>query len=603
VDFVFFANDTQKVALSNASKKIKERENVLKDFISSSEHGLQSLRRNEFFLSYLENDTKLKELEEVFLTFSKAHNIFMQLRYIDKNGLEKVRIDRKSFDESPYIVAKRDLQNKASRYYFKDSQYKQLEKVWFSALDLNIEKGKIQKPYNPTLRAILPIKRNGEFSGIIIINYFMESFLAKFLNISLYDSILYDGDGYILKHFNNRFDWSFYNYKIDKKIKIQDLYPQYEKELLCENLFHGDLFVSNKLKVPTANHLNIFLKLKDTYIQEQWIKQLKQYALVATSTFILSLFIASLIARKFNLLVNELEEKSADLEATNKNLKKFVDTQDNIVILTDGKELVFANKRFFKFLGFDTLDNFKRKHDCICEFFIANDRFFHLGKINEEDNWVEVLQTMPHSQRIVSMMGDDFKIHAFSVTINQFNSKSLIVSFTDISQTMLEHIKLQEKTIHDKLTGAFNREYFEQNYQRLLYEYTQDDFSLALAVLDIDHFKSVNDNYGHDVGDAVLKHFVTTIKKFSRSYDILIRWGGEEFIMLFKVKSEEDLSTVLEHLRKVIEIEKFETIGHKTCSIGATIYKNSETIETTIKRADEAVYDAKAAGRNRVIIT
>lgn len=587
--------------MENASKKIKEREKVLKDFISRSEHGLYSLRKNRFFIDYIENKGSLKELQEVFLTFSKAHNIFMQLRYIDKEGFEKIRVDRNSINETPFLIQEQDLQNKYFRYYFSDSKSKEMEKVWFSALDLNMEKGAVQVPYNPTLRAILPVENQGKFGGIIIINYFMESFLDKFLNISLYDSILYDNKGYILKHFDAKYDWSFYN--IGKKVKIQDLLEDTNsKQLLGTTLFRGDTYVANILDIPIANKLHLFLKLKDTYIQAERIKQFKQYFLVATTTFIFSLIIAVFIARNFHRVLNELEDKSKELEAKNKNLKQFVDTQDNIVILTDGKEASFANKRFFKFLGYDSLEAFKKKHNCICEFFIENDRFFHLGKISKEENWVEVLQTLPHSQRIVSMMGDDFQLHAFSIAINRFDKTTLIVSFTDISQTMLEHIKLEEKTIHDKLTGAYNREYFEKHYKRLLDEYTQDDFQFALAVLDIDHFKLVNDNFGHDVGDYVLKHFVKTIQQFSRSYDILIRWGGEEFIMLFRVKSEDDLHKVLEHLRKVIELVEFDTIGHKTCSIGGTIYKDGEDIETTIKRADEAVYEAKAAGRNQVVI-
>ena len=600
IDFVFFANDTQEVALENASKKIQEREAVFKAFLQKSKYGLHSLRENQFFIKFLEKNVGKKELEEMFFTFSKAHNIFMQIRYIDKDGLEKIRVDRKSLYSKPFLVKESQLQNKASRYYFKDSRTKPLEKVWFSALDLNIENKKVQRPYNPTLRAILPIEHNGEFGGIIIINYFMESFLNKFLNNPLYDSILYDSDGYILKHFNKNFDWSSFNTK--SKANIKTLYPKDAQKLLSNKLFKDDSIVSNKLDVNIANNIYLMLKLKKEHIHKQWIKQLKQYLVVAIITFILSSLITLLIVRKFNLLLSELEEKSQELEATNKNLKQFVDTQDTIVILTDGQELRFANKSFFKFFGFENISSFKAKYDCICEHFIENDRFFHLGKIKEEENWVEVLQTMPHSQRIVSMMGDDFKVHAFSVNISRFDPTTLIVSFTNISQTMLAHIELEEKTIHDKLTGAYNREYFDKNYERLIYEYTQDEFKLALALLDIDHFKAVNDTYGHDVGDYVLKHFVEIIQQFSRSYDVLIRWGGEEFIMIFKVKSNEDLSKALEHLRKVIELVEFETVGHKTCSFGGTIYKDNEAIEETIKRADQALYSAKNAGRNRVVI-
>lgn len=285
-----------------------------------------------------------------------------------------------------------------------------------------------------------------------------------------------------------------------------------------------------------------------------------------------------------------------------KNLEKFIETQENIVILTNGKEITFANQSFFNFLGYKDLNEFKIDHACICEHFIENDRFFHLGKVPDGENWVEFILSLPHSERIVLIMGKKFSPHAFSISINQFNQDLMIISFADISQTILEHIKLEDKTIHDKLTNAFNREYFEQNYKRLIYEYEKENSHLALALLDIDHFKKVNDTYGHDVGDQALIHFVKTIHKFSRENDILIRWGGEEFILVLKINSLENLEKALNHIRKVIEIQNFPTIGQKTCSIGGTIYKKSETIETTIKRADEAVYEAKSNGRNNVVI-
>lgn len=301
-------------------------------------------------------------------------------------------------------------------------------------------------------------------------------------------------------------------------------------------------------------------------------------------------------------LETKVSERTIDLQMANQNLKTLIDTQDNIVILTNGKEITFANKQFFRFLGYKNIENFKENHNCICELFIHNDRFFHLGKIREDQNWLDEIQKLPDSKQIVSLIGQDFEMYAFSVKVSKFDTETLIVTFSDISETILEHIELQEKTIHDKLTGAHNREFFEQNIQRLITQYHTDKSSLAIALLDIDHFKSVNDTYGHDVGDEVLIHFVQTVQKFSREDDIFIRWGGEEFILVLKVHSKEDLEKALEHLRKVIEIQDFPTVGQKTCSIGGSLYQEGEDIEKTIKRADEAVYEAKENGRNRVVV-
>jgi diguanylate cyclase (GGDEF)-like protein/PAS domain S-box-containing protein len=284
------------------------------------------------------------------------------------------------------------------------------------------------------------------------------------------------------------------------------------------------------------------------------------------------------------------------------NLEKLIETQDNIVILTNAKEIKFANHKFFDFLEFENLETFKKHHKCICEFFIENDRFFHLKKINTNDNWIVKIMELEESKRIVSIIGKDSKQYVFSVNVNKFDEDNMIISFTDISQTIFENIYLEEKILHDKLTNAYNREYFDKNYRKFIYECIENNSKLALAILDIDYFKKVNDTFGHDIGDDVLIKFVQTIQNNLRKDDILVRWGGEEFVLILQLDLEKNLEKKLELLRKSIEIESFPKINNLTCSIGGTIYQENENILKTIKRADEALYKAKAAGRNRVLI-
>lgn len=283
------------------------------------------------------------------------------------------------------------------------------------------------------------------------------------------------------------------------------------------------------------------------------------------------------------------------------NLEKFADTQESIIILSNGVNISFANKKFHTFFGYDSLKDFNKNYKCICELFLENDKFFHLGKVNNVNEWMNEIEKLPENKRVVSMLSKNFELYAFYVNINRFDKNLLIVTFTDITQTMLEQIALEDKLIHDKLTGAYNREYFEKNYNRLLNKYESDGY-LALAFIDIDYFKKVNDTYGHDVGDEVLIKFVETINKHSRQNDILIRWGGEEFILILKLKNIDDLEKPLQFIRKTIANTKFKTVEQITCSIGASIHKKDENIETTIKRADEAVYEAKTQGRNKVIV-
>lgn len=294
-------------------------------------------------------------------------------------------------------------------------------------------------------------------------------------------------------------------------------------------------------------------------------------------------------------LEKQVEERTYQLSA-------LLDMQDNIVILSDSKKLNFANKKFFDFFGYENLDNFLEYHECICEKFVENDNFFHLKKIDNDKSWIEFMLDLPERERIVTMVDKNFNVFAFSVTINKFNENLYIVNFTDISETILENIELKETLIHDKLTGAFNREYLEKTYHKFKENCKLNNNHLALAFLDIDYFKHVNDSFGHDVGDEVLIEFVNTIKRHTREKDILVRWGGEEFILILEVSNIDNLEKLLEYRRQVVESNEFPTIGQITCSIGGVIYISGEDITSTIKRADEALYEAKNSGRNKVVI-
>lgn len=395
--------------------------------------------------------------------------------------------------------------------------------------------------------------------------------------------------------------------KVESKIANNDLIQSLQtklKPLVTSELLEKENFSLNIVHNQNGYRAN-FISIDEVdgsnaahlvcYCNFDYFVQIEQkyfiFKILISIAMILIVGLLYIVFRQINKIVTK-----------NKSIQQLLDTQDSIVILTDGNEINFANLKFFDFFGFKNLEDFKKNHKCICEYFTKNDKFFHLGKIDEDQNWVKVIQTLPHSQRVVAMLAQDLIIHAFSVTINKFDNKLTVINFTDISQTMLNYIELEEKSIHDKLTGALNREYFEQNYPKLLAQYHTKTSCFAVALLDIDHFKKVNDTHGHDIGDEVLIQFVKTIHRFSREDDILIRWGGEEFIVILKVLLKENLHKVLEHLRKVIEIEKFPTVGKVTCSIGGTIYVDGEQIKETIKRADIAVYEAKANGRNQVVI-
>jgi two-component system cell cycle response regulator len=164
-----------------------------------------------------------------------------------------------------------------------------------------------------------------------------------------------------------------------------------------------------------------------------------------------------------------------------------------------------------------------------------------------------------------------------------------------------------EMAITDALTGLHNRRYMESHLATLAEQASTRGKPLALMILDIDYFKSINDNYGHDAGDDVLREFAVRVRKSIRGIDLACRYGGEEFVIVMPETDLHVAGMVAERLRRSIAGEPFAV--HKgtkrievTISIGlTTLEQKGEAVADVLKRADTALYRAKHDGRNRVV--
>ncbi len=293
------------------------------------------------------------------------------------------------------------------------------------------------------------------------------------------------------------------------------------------------------------------------------------------------------------------ESKRIALIQSEHRFKKLFDYQKNITIISDGTKTIDANLALYIFLGIESLDTFYEKYDDLSELFIYSNSTANLKSIPYGSTWIRELKNIDQKDRIISMKNSRGKVYFFAVSLGFYEHNNFIVSFTDISSTLSENMDLSQKLEHDKLTGTFNREFFYNNIDNIIKHSTIKSY-LSVTILDIDFFKSVNDTKGHDAGDRVLIELCDLVESSIRDDDYLVRWGGEEFILLMKIDSKYKLITALEHLRKKIELNEFTDVKRLTCSFGVSIYKDDEDIDVTIKRADLALYDAKNSGRNKV---
>ncbi len=160
--------------------------------------------------------------------------------------------------------------------------------------------------------------------------------------------------------------------------------------------------------------------------------------------------------------------------------------------------------------------------------------------------------------------------------------------------------EIEAISITDKLTGLYNRHHLDTVFEQQRQMHERYHTSFSIAIVDIDFFKSVNDRYGHPAGDEVLRVIAQIMKTHSRSIDVIGRWGGEEFLVIYPNLGEKEAYYAAENLRSIIASRCFEPYGWITVSAGVSGYDTG--IKETLKRADDALYRAKKEGRNRVCI-
>lgn len=188
--------------------------------------------------------------------------------------------------------------------------------------------------------------------------------------------------------------------------------------------------------------------------------------------------------------------------------------------------------------------------------------------------------------------------------------RDLITSASEIVSLALANlvlrVSLRDQSMRDSLTGLYNRRFIDESLLRELDRARRNGTSLAIAMLDLDHFKSINDVYGHAVGDQVLKKVGALLGNFRVGYDIVARYGGEEFLLILTDISSDEVSTRLEQLRATIEAVRVETeekvVDKVSISIGVALFPQmGDDREALLSLADQALYQAKGNGRNQVV--
>jgi diguanylate cyclase (GGDEF)-like protein len=448
------------------------------------------------YREHIDSDVNFKNNE--YLIFCREKAIYDQVRFIDKNGMEKNRVNYNN--GQPYIVAEKDLQSKKQRYYFKDTISLEEGQIFVSPLDLNIEHGEVELPLKPMIRIGTPIvSADGKKIGIIILNYLAADIIdsiTEIAELSIGEAMFVNSESYWLYSLNKQDEWGFmFNHGKTRQFSRR-FYDEWEQ-------------LSQKNRTQFISSRGIF------------------------SSTTVSPFTADIIS------------SGGSGTATG----------------TSGK--VFScQKYYWKLISFIP-------------------------------NKVIKAQMSRFSLRNILFLG---------IFTTLFSGVVAFVVAKLAVNRKLYLLNLQHLADFDKLTDIPNRKLFLDRLTQAMNLAVRNRLMLAVLFIDLDEFKQINDQFGHNAGDEVLQEAAKRISRTLRKSDTVARFGSDEFtIILQNVGTLENAKITAIKLLKYLQ--KPYLLNGKSKKVGASIgialfLDKSDSEDDLLKKADDAMYLAKKSGKN-----
>ncbi len=533
-----------------------------------------------------------------FVTMSKEKGTYDQIRFLNTAGMEVVRVDYNNGD--PAIFPSSKLQDKSNRYYFKDTLKLMPGQAYISPLDLNMEHGEIEIPYTPTIRIGVNVYQDSVNKGVVLVNYFGETILARIRNLfsaTNSDSMMVNKDGFYLLARNNSDLWGF---MFNNNNGLAETLPQVWNEINSREegeinhgkhlyMFNTILVGSDNTKIAeTGNYWKIIVKFKPvkmfSYDDPYLYQSLIVHALLLVAAVLLGWAITFYYSQK---------EYISNLAAINHII--FTKISTGIFITDKTNKIISANPGITEITGYTEED------------LVGKDPSIFSSGHHDADFYKNMWEQLHNNKRWSGEIWNRTKSGSIipeSLSISIVEDKKQQVQYyialtMDITRQKNVEAKLKRKAHYDQLTKLPNREYCKDVLNESVAKYREN---FALLFIDLDKFKNVNDTQGHAAGDELLIEAASRLLLCTRDTDMVARLGGDEFvIMLQNIKSKPDAEIVAKNILK--QIQKVFYIGgrenHISASIGITLFPSDAIgCEKLLKNADEAMYCAKQAGRN-----
>lgn len=275
-------------------------------------------------------------------------------------------------------------------------------------------------------------------------------------------------------------------------------------------------------------------------------------------------------------------------------------SRDGIVVLDQDGSVYEANEQFARMLGYTVEEVYQLR---VFDWEVAHPKDVILQMMATVDEGGDHFETR-HKCKDGTFL--DVEISSNGAVYN--GRKLIFCVCRDITEKKVMEGQIRELAIRDCLTNIYNRRYIFERLAEMLAEHSRGEAGFCVSILDIDHFKTVNDIHGHQAGDYALTEFARTVASMIRPYDLLGRYGGEEFIIVSRTAGAWETAAMVERIMDRVRRRAFVFEGREirftfSCGLAdsAEFSRDSLTIKAIISLADERLYDAKAAGRNRCV--
>ena len=564
----------------------------------------------------------IEDVAKDFMAFAVNKQKYDQIRYIDAQGMETIRINYNG--GQPSVVPVEQLQNKADRYYFRDTMLLSCGEVFVSPLDLNIENGKLEQPRKPMIRFGMPLCDSaGVKRGALIINYMGDHFLHNLRNVpgsEGSETMLLNADGYWLLAADPEDEWGF---MFKNERRFQNRYPDAWRAFRQqeEGVYQNEMGIfayaairpmlkdqvsstgAAEAYAPSAGMRDageyvwtlvsyIPKQILDAKQAHQWRIGLLQYGLLLFVLIPLTLAFswARVRRRAADSQIERLEQRMRDITQS---------LAVGLFVLDQNGRLSMMNPEAERLLGWTETELCGEEvHDLIRP-------EMESGAAGELKNGFVSQEHSRNDDLFQRKDGSSFHAaYVVSPLLIAEQPAGTVISFQDISERKRMEREMERMATQDELTGLYNRRELNKRLEEELRRAERYDQYFSVWMLDIDHFKQINDTFGHQDGDTVLKVLAENLKRMLRDTDIVARFGGEEFTAILAHTDLELAMKMAERVRTeiaktVIGLSGGESLSI-TVSIGVAAYpKHGTSVEDLIRAADRGLYAAKQEGRNR----